>query len=403
MGRAEVRTWLPLDKWREYIGINPLHFNQLYSAVFPNNGCGDVWFQYAWQHSNQIGRHELAMAIHSAEKAIADQIKYNLIPDWTVSEKIILPRPRRREVYFADVGNIRAQARSFELPRGYFIEPGVRVKQTLVSGAAIVRTDDDGDGWDETATVTIATDVTEGCEIRVYFPGHEAADDWEIRPASVEIAGGLATIIFKSWLVVDPDKQESMAAEPIDGDVGTNFVSTVDVFRVYTDPSTEGVMIWEGTPQGCCGSCVACTVGTQDACIQIRDSEMGYVVPLPATFADGAWSASSLGECRAPDRMRVSYLSGWEAQDVACPMKEMDRYWLEAVARYAAALLDRPVCSCNNTEKYIDELRRDIAAVRQGIVFQTSNESQVANPFGTWVGALFAWARVNAKGRSLPK
>ncbi|HEY4669744.1 MAG TPA: hypothetical protein VIH05_08215 [Tepidiformaceae bacterium] len=402
MSRAIIRTWLPLDRWREYFGINPLHFAQAFSAKFPGQDCGDVWFQYAWQHSNQVGRHELASAIHSAEKAIADQVKYNLIPDWTAAEKVKLPRPARREVYFADVGNIRGQARSLEVQRGHLIAPGYRVKQTITTGLAFARADNDGDSYDEDCLATFATAVTDPCEIRIYYPGHEGEDEWEIRPATVEIAAGIASVSFKAWLAIDPDLQEGLAPGPIDGDVSTNYITTVDVYRVYTDPSTEGQMVWEGSP-GSCGACVACSVGLQDACVGFRDEEMGYVTLTPATYADGEWTPTALATCRAPDRARLYYLSGWQAQDVACSMKDMDRYWLEAVARYAAALLDRPVCSCNNTENFIKEQQRDIAAVRTGIIFQVSNDSQVANPFGTWVGALFAWMRVNGKGRALPK
>jgi len=404
MSRALVRTWLPIEKWREYFGINPLHFHQAYSSKFVAN-CGDVWFQYSWQQPDQAGRHELAEAIHSAEKAITDQIGYNLIPDWTTQEVVRLPRPARRDVYFADMSNIRLQGRSVELPRGYILQAGYRVKQTLSAGVAIARADNDGDGYKEDCTVTLATTVTEPCEIRIYFPGHDGEDEWEIRPASVEIAGGLASITFKSWLIFDPDLEEVMNAAAIDGDDDSKYITTVDVYRVYTDTSTQAQLLWEPDSINCCNasSCIACQIGTQDACLTIRDGELGYVVAQPASYADGVWSSVALATCRAPDKIRAYYLSGWQDPQAACPGKDMDRYWMEAVCRYSAALLDRDVCSCNNSERFIGELRRDIAAVRQGIVFQTSTDSQIANPFGTWVGALFAWSRVNAKGRALPK
>jgi len=403
MTRALVRTWLPLEKWREYFGVNPLHFSQAYSAVFASN-CGDVWFQYSWQRPDNVGRHELAMAIHSAEQAIADQVKYNLIPDWTEEEVIRLPRPARRDVYFADTRNIRAQARSVELPHGYVLQAGFRRKDEIVLNLAFARFDNDGDGYAEDCIVTIATTVTSPCDIRIYFPGHDGEDEWEIRPANMEIAGGLVTISFKAWLAIEPDLQEAMNAAAIDGDDIGNYIRSIDVYHVYTDTSVQATMLWEPDAfDVCCGSCAACELGTQGACLTIRDGELGYVTPQAAQYADGAWTTLELATCRAPDKIRAWYLSGWQAPHVSCPNKEMDRYWMEAVCRYSAALLDRDVCSCNNSERFIDELRRDIAAVRQGIVFQTSNESQIANPFGTWVGALFAWSRVNAKGRALPK
>jgi hypothetical protein len=407
MGRAKTRTWLPLDLWAEWFGINPLHFNQLYSEDYPDDNCGEVWFQHAWHEKNQIAREDLARAIRSAEAAITDQVKYNLIPDW-LFQKIKVPRLARPELYGAYNLNIRGQTRSLELPYGHYIAAGYQTKQALVTGTSIVRSDEDGDGYAETCTVTFATDQTAECQMRVYYPGEDGDDIWEIRPLdSVVIAGGACTITFKSWLIADPDLIEQGAA--IDGDAAASYVSTVDVYRVYNNPSTQGSLIWEpigGTLCGCgLSSCNACTVATQDACLTLRDQELGYIAYYPATYDadDGTWTAGELAQYRDADRIDVYYYSGWEDPFGSCPRRDMDPYWQEAVAKYAAGLLDRAVCSCNNSESFIDELRRDIAAVREGIVFQSSTESQIGNVFGTTVGAIFAWNRCNGKGRALPK
>ena len=407
MGRAKTRTWLSIDSWAERFGINPLHFNQLYSADYPDDNCGEVWYQHAWQQSAQISREDLARAIRSAEMAIADQVKYNLLPDW-LAKKIIIPTPGRPEVFASSNLNIRGQKRSFELPRGHFVAGGVQIKAEMELAQAVVRSDVDVDGYDETCTVTFVTDVTEECQVRVYYPGESGADEWEIRPLdSVVIAGGSVTITFKSWLIVDPDL--IAPADAIDGDAAGSYIATVDVYRVYNDISTQGSLIWEPVGGSFCGcglsTCEACTVASQDACLTIRDAELGYITYFPAAYDEDtlAWVAGELAQCRDADRIDAYYYSGWRDPFGACPYRDMDPYWAEAVAKYAAGLLDRDVCSCNNSETYIDYLRRDIAAVREGIVFQSSNESQIGNTFGTTVGAIFAWNRATAPGRSLPK
>jgi hypothetical protein len=399
-------TWLPLARWAEWFGINPLHFNQLTSADYPGDSCGDVWYQYAWMHSDQVSREDVARAIRSAELAIADQLRYHLIPDWIGAEKVPVPRPVRRDVYGLGMLNIRAQQKSFELRRGHIIAGGYRVKQELSSGLPIVRSDEDGDGYDETCSVVFATSVTDPQQIHLYFPGKQADDHWEIRPLdSVSISGGVATILFKSWLIPDPDL--IMQGEAIDGDDATNYIATVDAYRLYNDPGTQATLIWEPVGGSLCGcgqaSCTICTVASQAACMGMRDQETGFVTAFPASYSDGEWTAQALAFERDADRLLAYYYSGWQDPHSDRPNVDMDPFWVEAVAKYSAGLLDRKVCSCNNAETHIDELRRDIAAVRQGIVFQSSTESQIGNPFGTTVGAIFAWNRVNVPGRALPK
>ena len=41
-------------------------------------GCSDLWFQYAWQSNDRIGREDIALAIENAEQDIASTLKINV-------------------------------------------------------------------------------------------------------------------------------------------------------------------------------------------------------------------------------------------------------------------------------------------------------------------------------------
>ena len=71
----------------------------------------------------------------------------------------------------------------------------------------------------------------------------------------------------------------------------------------------------------------------------------------------------------------------------------MDRFLELAVAYYAAALLDRPICECNNIKTWVDHWQRDlaIAGAEEGL---SVSADDLDCPFGTRRGAVFAWRRV---------
>lgn len=171
MARSEIKTWLSLDEWAKIIGINPLHFNGLSSTLFNNNVCGDVWFQYAWQHSDRVGREDVALAINEAEQEISREVGYNLMPDWTIEERLPYTRPIVPGSYNLTGTNPRGMMKSVELRKGHVISGGVRAKTAIELGSAVVRSDPNGDGYSELCTVTVATTVTEESEIHAYSSG----------------------------------------------------------------------------------------------------------------------------------------------------------------------------------------------------------------------------------------
>lgn len=404
MARASIRTKLPLDRFAEILGINPLHFNQLYSEL-TRQDCGEVYFQYAHQDLHKISREDIARAIRRAEDKIENYIGYNLLPDWT-NEYVRTTRPARPELYGMGYAP-RWDRKSVSANKGYVITGGQKAQTLIEAGVAVVRSDVDGDGYDETMTATATTTATVEEEIRAYFPGESGAEAWEIRPISVSIAAGVATITFKSWQLVDPDLQQGFNAASIDGDAAASYLDTIDVYRVYTDISEQVLFMWEALPDTCdCGSttCLTCSWSTQNGCLQVRDSRLGIV-----TFTPGTWSASDEGfltaewsVSREPEKMRLWYYSGWRDLTLDGPSVEMDRFWADAVAIYSVALLDRRVCECTNVSNFFDHYREDLARQGSQVAFQIS-PSIADNAFGSTRGAIYARGCCAQEGRRVAK
>lgn len=402
MARANVLTWLPLDRWAEIIGINPLHFNQLGSAtLLPNNVCGDAFFQYSWQHSDRVGREDIAMAIRAAEREIAQEVGYNLIPDWTAEERLSYPQPAQPGVFNLYGTNPRWMMNSVELRKGWVISGGVKAKSLVQAGAAIVRSDADVDGYAETCTVVVATTVTDANEIRVYYPGKAGNDFWEVRPITVAISGGNATITFKAWQVSAANQMDAINVDVLDAEAAASYETTVDVYRVYNDPSTQVQFMWESSmDEFCCGTCVACQFGTQAGCFHLREQRLGMAAPAPATWdsANQKFDIAEWSACRAPDQARFWYYSGWQGSGLDRPKAQMDPYWEYAVAFFAASKLDRPVCGCSNVQQFIEKWRRDAAFSSQEEGGWTVTPELMANKLGTSMGAIYAYKQVHRNG-----
>jgi hypothetical protein len=415
MARATTLTKLPLDRWAQIIGLNPIHFNRITISLSPDRACNsgeDFWLQWPYMDASKVSIEDLASAIAEAEGMIESVIGYKLLPDWIVDERRNTERPAIRELFSFGI-NARWLAKSVKARWGYVQSGGQRAKSVISAGAAIVRSDADGDGYQETATVTVASAVDTD-EVHVYFPGESGADEWEVKPVQVIASGANLVITFKIWQVPDPDLWERLSTDPaaIDGDNIANFLTTVDVYRVYNNPQTQVQFLWEPDPLlGTCGcgseTCAVCTFGTQYGCLHVRDTRLGNVAYSPADWNSSSsdFSASEWSLCRDPDRMRLWYQAGWRWETTDArkrPNVDVDPYWEKAIAYLAITLLNREVCACNNTEHFIDYWRTDLA--RNGNQVSYQNTAQVLNnPFGTMRGAVYAWQRCQAEERIIQR
>lgn len=388
------------------MGIDPINFNGMTSpSLHTNTVCGDVFFQYSWQHSDRVGRDDMARAIQEAEQEISREVGYNLMPDWITEERLEFPRPANREMYNVYGLNVRWMPKSVEALKGHIISGGVRTKSVIQLAAAVARADLDGDGYSETATVTVPITITDTNEVHAYYAGEGGSDDWEIRPIKVAISGGFATITFKSWQIPLGTQMEQFNISPLDADAAASYETTIDVYRVYNDPATQVQFMWENTDENCCGTCVACQFSTQAGCFHLRDARMGFVVPTPATWSerDQEFTAQEWTACREPDQVRLWYYSGYRDNNLARPYADLSPYWETAVAYYAASKFERPVCGCSQVNSFIEKWRRDAAYTSASEGGITMTAEQASNRLGTSVGALYAWKRIHQLGVAVNK
>ena len=414
MARASTETLLALDHYAQILGIPPPHFNQGYSAtIFPiTASCPAVWFQYAWQDYDSVSREDLAREIANAEQDIADVLGYWPAPKWIAQEVHRYPKHHRPDVYGVGGRNVRGQFKGIRTRYGKIISPGQRavtlIGSPTVAGGTIVFSDADGDGFDETVTITQATALTDECEVKVYFTGHAGDPEWEIRPARTKaIAGGTFTATFWAWQLVDPDYWEEL---PVDGFTSINldgavYVAQVDVYREYADTSaTSAAFYWEPQPSTsaicttCLGTgCEACVLTEQTGCLHIRDAERGIVVPAPASYDsdDAEWDSACFSICRDPDEVKLYYyagaLSDLNLRGSTC--EPLSGWWAYTIAMLATARLERPFCKCGNSEALARMWMEDLSLIGE----QSHNVSfeLLGNPFGTRRGEIQAWQRVS--------
>lgn len=393
------------------LGLNPYHFNQVVSKVKPKSVCATPVKQWAWQESDQIGREDIAQAIQAAEDTIADYLGYRLLPTWEVEERHLTVAP-------GFVGLIKITPVTVEGFRtgvvtdwGHLISGGIEAKSVIEAGAAVVYSDENGDGELDTATLTITTTVTEADEIAVYFPGESGADDWEVRPISVSISGGVATIVIGREQLVDPGLWDALAPTSVDITVAGSFLSTVDVYRHYNDPQQQVRLLWNPRPVHCdCGdgTCDACTKASQFGCLNTKDYKAGSVAYAPATWnsTTEVFDVGTMAVDRNPDIVFLWYYAGFQAKTRTLPRIQMDGQLERAIAYYALTLLDRKLCGCNNLDAMVKHWRADLSLALSAQAVSESYQvgaTVTENPFGPTRGAVYAWNVVNQDKRKLGK
>lgn len=428
MSRAETCTLLSLDRFARIVGLNPVHFSGAAGAdpnPFPLRGsCSDVWWQRSYMGADKVSREDLALAIANAEEDITKYLGYSPGPTWTSKEMQMFPRHHRRELF--DGGfNSRFDGKSLKLNRGHIISPGRRATTLIFSasvlGGSMVWSDPDLDTFDERMTVTVPTTLTSLSrqQIKVYFYGHSSECAWEIRqPRSVVIAGGNIVIEFDFWQMIDPDQQDPypLTTNPVALNVAdaTIYVDRCNVYREFTDYSQHAVeFYWEprssAFPCPHCGgaTCEACAMTVQCGCMHIRDVDLGFVVPAPATWdsANGTWAASSWTRCEPPDQVKMWYYSGELSEGFLAgnDLDPLSRWWAETIAWLAVARLERNFCACGNLTALATDLRSEYARSDANGPTWFLTERQSDNPFGTRKGEMMAWRRVSKLGQRIPQ
>lgn len=422
LGIALPYTLLSLPRYARIMGISPVHFQGAYGdGAWPvmQNACENLWPRFSWQYSDMVSHDELAHTILSVEEEIANILGYWPAPKWVAQEMHQFPQYYRQDMKGVSGWNVQLDRKSVQARWGKIILGGQRaltlIQNASIGGGELVYTDEDSDGFYETCTITVPTTLTDVCEIKLYHTGTSGDEWWEIRPVrSKSISGGNVTIVLDAWLMIDP---ELLSAPPTDAgfqavnlETTANFVTSVDVYREYTDNSTTGaVFYWEPKDCAVCGTCTdttdtgtctVCGLVTQSGCLHIRDVGAGHVVPTPATYDEDEadWVVQDFSVSRDPDMVKIYYLSGMtsERYNRGLTCEPLDDVMARVIAHMATARLERDLCQCGNVTALSKYLREDLAHVGEVSTFVTPEI--INNPFGTKRGEVNAWNYISKMG-----
>lgn len=400
--RDLCETMLTLDRFSRILGYSPLLMHQVYvPELQPASSCSDPILQYTWQPrgGGRPSRQEMANAICQAEAVITDALGFSPLPRWQADEGVMLarPRPGGRMVYpigpYASYLSVITRSK-------YVLYGGAEAFTTLELSSPITYSDQDGDGYFETATVTVAiTDVTTANEIAVFYPGTAHDPSWRIKPIRVDIDPLilLATITFGRHLAVKPELTEQLDANGVDGLNDANFLTGVDVYRQYNDPSQMATVEW---PAGLCEAAGPGVTAAQAAVFTVSDARSGVISLTPATwdgassyvFAWPAWPAQ-------PERVRLWYKAGLTNSGAADDRThhQLTSALERAIAYLALSYLDREWQDCEQLHNLHAHWRADLSMRRSSAAESTSFNRRIEtfdNPFGTTRAAVHAWGIV---------
>ena len=185
-------------------------------------------------------RDQVAHFLAEAQAELEDVIGYPLAPRWIVNEQ----RPY----------SFPLQARWTQV-----IKAGVEAEADVGLAEAVNHTDDPA------VVGPVVTTVINEDEIHVFHPG----TDIEICPSAITIEWGAVTIeIPRCRMVKAEDAADTAGLDYDDTTASGPFLQTVDVKRIYNDPSTHATLVW---PHCCSTSCLTagCSEYTKTGCIYV--------------------------------------------------------------------------------------------------------------------------------------
>lgn len=366
----QYQTYGLLNRWQDVLNVNVWHFNQIAGAGAPYVGdnCTEVWVQPEREH--------VARALSNSVNKMATALGF-----W--------PRPVYLEERIPLGRGWPYQLQYLQTRYGKLIEFGQRATTAISSGATVTYSDDDGDTVNDLATITVTSGASTD-EIKVFFRTADGAPSaahelWEIAPLTLSQSGGTTTITGPRAYFVKPttiwnrprDISDPNTLEKNDGDTSdpNDFVTAVDVYRVYTDTTTPlqvyGDPIFTQTSD--LGSSLATT-----GVARIVNAELGLF--------EARVSCSSCPE-HAIEGVRVYYKAGQ-----ALEYGHMEAELEEACIRLANTLMPvQPITLCDMTWQMWDTDRQSLKVDNMVI----TQEKDLGNPFGLKQGQVAAWHVVN--------
>lgn len=289
------------------------------------------------------------------------------------------PRPVYVEETIPLATGTRWDWQTLETSYGYLHQFGRRAVTLIASDVPLTAVDGDGDDVKDTMTATVTTAVPPE-EIQLFFCVADGApsaahEQWRIEPVGVKANGdGTVTIrghraLFAHPLNVWADPYTSAlywTKERGDTSITDDFVSQVDVYRVYNNSTNAAVLIADP----------ADSIAEVEVLPSVRDSYEGYFRLRKLTL-----------EPVKPRQVRISYLAGLPLVN-----GQMETALESALCRYANVLMPQsPVLS----EKGLSMWQEDLKNLGElGLLTQGDNERPPE--FGIWLGAYNLWQVIRA-------
>lgn len=417
-----TKNLLPLYTFFEVLGFHPWHAFGVAGSSAPlaiDTNCDTLIRRYEWQNSDAVGHKAIENAIAHAETRLREYLGFSVAPHY-VSE--VLPWPPSPGPWGAD-----GRYLTVKLSEGEVRAVGVETLASISTGVAVTYSDSDGDGIEDTFTVSAATSITDASQIAVYFSSGDRFNSgmdstalsprWRLRPVQVSISGGVVTVRGPKQLCVKPIKYEgvtNIGANGLEPATAGNFVTTLDIYRRYTGTdgntvaTSQAVITWETRPSHgwwcCCDGCstVSDSYGSSPydpaavaqavARVGIRDGTLGLVTPAESAYdsTTGIWSSLDWSVCSTPDRVTVRYLAGFPLGSDG----QMQEPYRTIVARMAAAELTRPVCGCESANRELYRWQFEVSQTARGDELFAISPEDLNNPFGTRRGQIYAWKMV---------
>lgn len=345
-----------LNIWREEIGEEIWRFNQV---------TGDDVPTAAARTYIQPGRDIIARGIYTAYRKMTRVLGYTLLPQWFVED--------------IELGFGAPVAwQQLQTTMKYVIAYGQRATTLIEAAVTIVFSESNPSALDvdDRATITVASTLSAD-EIQIFFTaadsGRAAADErYRIAPVDVTTDGTTITIVGHRALFVQPSiwKQpysevESRDINVADTSTDADFVTTVDIYRVYNDTTTPAQYLSD-------------PITTELTDLEIYNLDSGLVLPVNNRL--GLFNVRFEGSQSnkfAPRMVRVFYKAGYREN-----FQRIDNELGQALMRLAnTQMIDFP---------------KDVDSVIHGTYVRdtqpaTVNQVNVNNQFGLLKGDLYAW------------
>lgn len=358
-----------LNAWQRIMGASIWHWNQ----AIGKNAPLETAYDKAGQAYLQFEREMIARFMEQALIKVAHELNYWPLPAWF------------SDVQFIGKGK-PIQNQTFRTRWPKLIALGQRAQSLIEAGSAVVYSDPYTLGLNTQAAVSVVTTI-DASEVKAFFTINDGlftpAGDvrFEIEPLeALSIAGTVALtghasqfispllVWYKPYVTTDPNLNRPNQVDTTDA---ANFVTTVDLYRVYNDTSV-GIEVLAGD-----GTVLQTYTG------EILDPDNGIV--RIGNLCD------TLCYTKTPYTVKIFYYAG-------LPLVNgfMDNEMLEAITMLANADMNNKLTGFSSwiLNQWENHRRPMIENVGNGSISLLS-PGEANNPFGLRTGQVQAWRSVS--------